>query len=477
MKTAAAYIRVSTEDQIEYSPESQLKNIKKYALAHGYELLEEYVFVDEGISGKGTKKRSQFNRMISLAKCKPKPFDAILLWKFSRFARNREDSVVYKSLLRKQLGIDVISISEALGDDKMSILIEALIEAMDEYYSINLAEEVRRGMKERAGRGGAVTAPAFGYRMANGCYIIEPGEAEAVKLVYEGFAQGKTPSELARFLNLMGFTTKHGNPWETRTVKYMLQNPVYQGKIRWNAGQEPEGKKGSAIVVPGVHKAIVSGALFNQVQSLLSLNKRAPYVNQSNPYLVRGLIYCSSCGGPMTMLASGKSLQCARYAKGKCKVSHSVTLLKLDRLVIKSIEAAFGKLEITLPAEGNKKALLPDSLSCLRQAELKLSRIRRAYETGIYTLEEYRESKETIERDILFIKNESSVSFAPLQPETVCLSDFFKDNTISIQKKNALLRVLCEKIIFDREQSRCDIVFRCPDDKAITAGSKDRRTG
>ena len=81
-------------------------------------------------------------QMIGIAKSKPTPFSSILVWKFSRFARNREDSIVYKSMLRKQCGIDVVSISEQLGEDKTSILIEALLEAMDEYYSINLAEEV-----------------------------------------------------------------------------------------------------------------------------------------------------------------------------------------------------------------------------------------------------------------------------------------------------------------------------------------------
>ncbi len=152
MKIAAAYVRVSTEDQTELSPTSQIKQIREYAKNHGYIVPNEFVFADEGISGKNTQKRPAFNRMIGLAKTKPKPFECILLWKYSRFARNREDSIVYKSMLRKQLGIDVISISENLGDDKMSILIEALIEAMDEYYSINLAEEVKRGMTERVSK-------------------------------------------------------------------------------------------------------------------------------------------------------------------------------------------------------------------------------------------------------------------------------------------------------------------------------------
>lgn len=149
MKTAAAYIRVSTDDQIEYSPDSQLKAIRNYAKQNDMILPEEFIFIDEGISGRKADKRPAFQQMIGTAKLKPKQFDVILLWKFSRFARNRQDSIVYKSMLRKQCGIDVISISEHLGDDNTSVLIEALIEAMDEYYSLNLAEEVRRGMQEK----------------------------------------------------------------------------------------------------------------------------------------------------------------------------------------------------------------------------------------------------------------------------------------------------------------------------------------
>ena len=128
MKIAAAYIRVSTDDQIEYSPDSQRKAILDYAKRNDYIVPQEYIFVDEGISGRSTK-RPAFQQMIGTAKQKSHPFDAILVWKFSRFARNREDSVVYKSMLRKQCGVEVVSISEQIGEDKTSILIEALLEA------------------------------------------------------------------------------------------------------------------------------------------------------------------------------------------------------------------------------------------------------------------------------------------------------------------------------------------------------------
>ncbi len=166
MRTAAAYIRVSTDGQLEYSPDSQLKVIRDYAQKHDFLLPEAYIFPGRGgYQRKGSQKQLAFMRMIGIAKQKPKPFDCIILWKFSRFARSRRDSIVYKTMLRKQLGIDVVSVTEQLGDDKLSLLLEAVIEAMDEYYSINLAEEVKRGMLEKVSRGEPVTPPPFGYRM------------------------------------------------------------------------------------------------------------------------------------------------------------------------------------------------------------------------------------------------------------------------------------------------------------------------
>ena len=119
MQTAAAYIRVSTEEQTEYSPDSQRKKIQEYADAHHIHLLEPYIFLDEGISGRNARKRPGFMKMIALAKQKPRPFDIILVWKFSRFARSRQDSILYKSMLRKECGIDVVSITE---QDRKSVV-------------------------------------------------------------------------------------------------------------------------------------------------------------------------------------------------------------------------------------------------------------------------------------------------------------------------------------------------------------------
>jgi DNA invertase Pin-like site-specific DNA recombinase len=105
---AVLYARVSSEKQAEkdLSISAQLKALRKYASDKGFEIVRE--FVDEAESAR-TANRPAFQEMIALARQKTKPFDAILVWKLSRFARNREDSIVFKSLLRKK-GIQVISI-------------------------------------------------------------------------------------------------------------------------------------------------------------------------------------------------------------------------------------------------------------------------------------------------------------------------------------------------------------------------------
>ena len=133
MKTVCAYIRVSTDSQEEYSPDAQIRLLKEYAASHDMTIID--IYQDLGISGRNADKRPQFQDMIAMAKSKEHPYDAILVWKFSRFARNQEESIVYKSLLKKNL-VDVVSVSEPLPEGVIGELVERIFEWMDEYYSI-----------------------------------------------------------------------------------------------------------------------------------------------------------------------------------------------------------------------------------------------------------------------------------------------------------------------------------------------------
>lgn len=128
MKSAVAYMRMSTDKQ-EYSLESQLRLIKEFACKNNYFLKDTYI--DEGISGKTAQKRPAFLKMIEDSFFHS--FDYILIYDSSRFARNLEESLVYKSILKKN-GVCLISITEPALDDDISLITDALLGAMNEMY-------------------------------------------------------------------------------------------------------------------------------------------------------------------------------------------------------------------------------------------------------------------------------------------------------------------------------------------------------
>ncbi|WP_334104872.1 recombinase family protein, partial [Muricomes intestini] len=169
------------------SPDSQAKLLREYAKKNDIILLD--IFYELGVSGRKADKRPEFQRMIGLAKSADHPVDVILVWKFSRFARNQEESIVYKSLLKKQHNVDVVSVSEPLIEGPFGSLIERIIEWMDEYYSIRLSDEVLRGMKEKALRGGYQAAPCLGYKaVGNGePFIINEESFKIVDYIFRQF--------------------------------------------------------------------------------------------------------------------------------------------------------------------------------------------------------------------------------------------------------------------------------------------------
>lgn len=473
MKIAAAYIRVSTEDQTEFSPDSQLKEIRKYAKAHDMILPDEFVFADEGISGRRSDKRPEFQRMIGTAKIKPKPFDVILLWKFSRFARNREDSIVYKSMLRKQCGIEVISISEQLSEDKTSILIEALIEAMDEYYSLNLAEEVKRGMSEKFSRGGVVSQPPFGYRMQDGIFAPDEEAAPIVQMIFRDYLDGTPVRTIAQKLNELGIKSRHGNSWENRTVEYLLTNPVYIGKLRRSkTGDRSDRYHENDELVDGQHKPIITPEMFDAAQARRAdtkkMYKKYARCGQRVQFMLKGLVRCDRCGGTLVMSSSNKSLQCHNYARGKCKVSHSISIAKLNALVLDKLREDLSNPQFLAALKMSKPAAADSPFPALiAREEKKLDRIRQAFEAGIDTLEEYKANKKRITDSIesLRMQQEAALPLSDtddLQAFTGRLRaslDTLSDPCASELLKNMTLRAIIEQIIFVKPSGRIEIIY------------------
>ncbi|MCL2019630.1 MAG: recombinase family protein [Oscillospiraceae bacterium] len=474
-KTAAAYIRVSTEEQTELSPDSQLKEIRKYAESKSIKLLEEHIYVDAGISGRSTAKRPEFNKMISIAKMKAKPFDIILLWKFSRFARNREDSIVYKSILRKECGIDVVSISEALGDDKTSVLIEALIEAMDEYYSLNLAGEVKRGLLEKVERGEPVTTPSFGYNIVDSRYIIDEERAKLVRSLFYDYLNGTGLRALAVGMNNMGVLTNRGGKWDRFNIEYILRNPVYIGKIRYNTEHRTRRKyedKG-IIIKQGLHEPIIDEETFNKTQERLAyikstFNKGEHHEPRSgNDFILRGLIKCSNCGSPLIQAQKGSLLQCNGYIKGKCTTSHAIKVRIINEEVLKCVEEDIELDGFYISPCVTKKIEEDVSGERIKKLNKKLLRVMEAYENGVYSLARFKDRKERIDDEIkklealLIMKKETPVIGASERKDNIKAGlAVFTDPDVSETEKNLMLRHIILKIIFERKNNEISIFYR-----------------
>ena len=455
MRTGAAYIRVSTDEQLEFSPDSQLKKIEEYAAAQNICLPSEYIFREDGISGRKAERRPAFQRMIAAAKVVPRPFDVILVWKYSRFARSRSDSIFYKTLLREKLGIDVLSVSEPVGKDKTAKIYESIIEVMDEYYCDNLSEEVKRGMEERFSRGRIIAPPPFGYRVCAGIYVPDGERADAVREIFSRFAGGMSQRAIAMELNNSGLRTKKGRRFEMRTVGYILRNPVYLGYVR------KRGEDGAQRLILGEHVPLVDPALFAACADRLAQDGGTrPYVREAARFPLSGLIRCSACGSTLTMSSRVGRLQCCAYAKGKCSVSHSVGLEQITEAVMEKLSVDLAGIVVHICASpfSSEKNL---GAATLRRESLRLRRIEEAYEAGVYTLEYLAAAKEEYQKkEAMCRKQEEETVLQPIDAKLELLDLLrFAVAARNGEFANAILKGILSEIIFDREKNTVQIIY------------------
>ena len=472
MKTAAAYIRVSTDDQIEYSPDSQLKLLREFAKKNDYILPDEYIFQDDGISGKDTKHRPAFQQMIALAKSDEHPIDTILVWKFSRFARNQEESIVIKNLLRK-IKVDVRSISEPVDPDSaFGSLIERVIEWMDDYYLINLSGEVKRGMLEKVSRGEVVTPPSFGYYVENNVYIPHPDEAPIIPRIFNSYLAGNGLRTIARTLGAEGIRTKRGNLPDNRFVEYILRNPVYIGKIRWSKEGRAASRRDYAneniVIEDGKHQPLIDVDTWNAVQDKLDAQKKAYSKHQRKEqpvdFMLKGLVRCSSCGSTLCQSSKSVGLQCHSFARGTCKVSHYISLPKINKAVLEALESSIEHMDFNItPKSINVSSSVPDIDKLITNEMKKLERVKSAYENGIDTLEEYKANKTKIQQTIKKLQAECPQPKEKLDKKAYAkkvssVLDILKSD-VSEKTKNEALRTIIDHIILHRPDTSIDIVF------------------
>jgi DNA invertase Pin-like site-specific DNA recombinase len=418
-------------------------------------------------------------KMIATAKTSPKPFDVILVHKFDRFARSREDSVVYKSLLRKECGIKVVSITERVEDDKFSVILEAMLEAMAEYYSLNLADEVKKGMTEKAHRGQYQTTPPFGYIMENKKLVILEDEARIVKIMFSKFANKEMNMlQIARYVNSLGAKTKHGNSLENRTIDYILNNPVYIGKARWT----PTGKvrrnfnHPDTITRDSEHEPIVDMETWDKVQTRIKENKETYRKYENTGAKIRtwlkGIIRCSECKSTLVAY-SDKYMQCNGYFKGKCKTSSNVPIAKLEGAVLEELKKTYeGELNINIvPSQADSDNSLEYEVlqASIDRVADKEERVHTAYENGIDTLEEYKEKKARLltEREDLMkaleLLKENLLEHrhnGEIISRITSVYELLTDESVDIENKYQTAHFLINEAVYSKKEKTLRLVYK-----------------
>lgn len=478
MKSACAYIRVSTDKQEELSPDAQKRLLIDFAKKNNLSLLAENIYIDNGISGKKADKRPEFLKMIGLAKSKEHPFDVILVWKFSRFARNQEESIVYKSLLKKN-HVEVVSVSEPLVDGPFGTLIERIIEWMDEYYSIRLSGEVLRGMTEKALRGGYQSSLPLGYKMNKdtGVPYIYEDEAVIVRKIYADYTAGHSYLEIARELNSLGYKTKRGAAFEGRTIEYILSNPFYNGSVRWNRQKHDDHTIKSVndwIIAQGKHEPLIDKTKWDEIQHLIALRSK-PYKARAAGHMrhwLGGLVKCSDCGTSLMAGLNATRYQCGNYNKGKCLHSHFIKTAALEDAVYKSLEHVLqnsDELHYELKNSSNE----PDTndrdiiLNQLSKLSDKEARIKQAFRDGIDTIEEYKENKQLLanERKSLQSQLESLSPASSDDSSTEMLKnistvlDIVKDTSNDTLTRANAIRSVVDHCVYDKENDKLEVYF------------------
>lgn len=304
-KKCYIYTRVSTAAQTEgYSLEAQQERLREYADYKDLEIAGEYC--DAGKSGKSIVGRPSFLKMLEDISSEKDNISFVLVFKLSRFGRNAAD--ILKSLqLLEDYEVDLICVEDAIDSStpggKLTLtILSAVAEIERENINVQFMAGKMQKLLNGGWPGGAVP---YGYRSVNKELAIEPSEAEIVRLIYDKYIQDNgTLNGVAIWLNDNGYSRiskGEEKPFTYDFIVNVLDNPIYHGKLNYNRRTNLKGvkrKPKDAIEVDGIHEAIVSDELWQQVrekrEACSANNDKVDEPERVS--LLSGLIKCPACG-------------------------------------------------------------------------------------------------------------------------------------------------------------------------------------
>lgn len=329
-KYAVLYARYSSNNQREESIDAQLRAMREHCEKEGIDIIAE--FTDEAISGK-TDNRENFQNMISQLLKGHIQADFVLVHKFNRFARNKYDSALYKKKL-KDIGIKVVSVSQKIDDTPEGELLEGFLETIDQYYSANLAVEVRKGLRENALKGKHTGGQVlFGYSVDDEGYYVPNENAKIVRRIFEEYVAGYPKAQICERLNKDGYRNQRGNKFNTRTLYDLLRNEKYIGNYVYSIDRTETIRLDGIIKDPPIDKK-----LWMEAQRLCEEGStRGRERNNKRNYLLTGKTFCSECGcticgGGSKRSSGGKGkMLCYYKCVGKTKYKNGCTNGSLNK--------------------------------------------------------------------------------------------------------------------------------------------------
>ncbi|MDU4737954.1 recombinase family protein [Clostridium sp.] len=453
-KRLALYTRVSTIEQSEegYSIDEQERLLRSWAEKNNYEVYKCYS--DRGISGKDIKNRPALKELLKDAE--EKKFDMVISWKINRISRKLADVLKIVDILEKN-DITFKSYSEPFETDtpagKMQFQMMALI---GEFERGTIAQNVKMGMCAKAKSGEWCGGRVLGYdlvpvenqegakRKKNRLTINEK-EAEAVRFIFNEYVNGKGYKAITNQLNKLGYKTKKGNDFSVGSIREILTNPVYIGKVRYNVRQNWSEKRrrninANPIITDGIHEPIIDEGLWDKVQAIMESKKGKPSRIYDGEYPLTGILRCPKCGAGMVIsrttnkLADGTKKRIAYYCCGAWKNkgtsvcnSNTIRVDKANEYVFTKISELLSneKMVETIVNNINKerhKKINPAKKELeridkeLEKIDRKKTKLFEAYEEDLISKEEFKERKDELNKRAKSLQEEK-------EPLLVTLSD------------------------------------------------------
>lgn len=280
-KTAVIYARYSSDSQREESIEDQLRECIKFAKSKGYKIVGEYF--DKALTGRSDK-RPEFQKMVKDSE--NGLFDYVICYKTDRFARSRNDASKYKNILKNN-GVKVVYAKVDIPIGPEGIILEGVLEALDEYYSANLSQNIRRGQNGNALKCMANGVYTVGYDIdASGFYIVNEFESYAVNKVFDMIMDGFGDMEIISWLNDNGYVNKKGRPFTKNAISRMVKNRKYIGEYSFGD-----------VVIPHGMPALMTEEKF--IKANEAYNNKKGKRTMNNNFILSKVLYCGECGASM----------------------------------------------------------------------------------------------------------------------------------------------------------------------------------